>query len=740
MRHIGPKMHKFVYGFFRRSDHGEVRYLYAQIQEQLANHGVTTKQGIERKASKIADDVASTLRLSRRDYETVHTFVQGLFDYEELFLIPHVDFKIERSVSEYWALKDQLNETKAFLNQYSEIIDATTKFTLSVFSNLLPPNREETTGTDPRDGLIFKAERIDHLTQIDARIEEMLGAAFADDIEHLGILKRLGNRLETNLVVASGGNPGEPKAFNRQVKPPTKFEDKNPDALIATYLGGTPLADIFDGEEEFIIPTLSRYEHHHIVAGTGHGKTQTLQYLISQDLKEVERGNRSIVVIDSQGDLINKIRNLEVFAPGEPLHDRICIIDPEDIEYPVSLNLFDVGQDRLKDYEPLQREQLTNSILELYDFVLGSLLEAEMTQKQQVLFNFVTKLMLEIPGATIHTFRDIFAAKDASGFMDAVNKLDKTAKQFFLTEFKEKDFAQTKSQVNRRLLGIMGDRNFERMFSHPKSKFDLFTEMNSGKVILINTAKRLLKASGSELLGRFFIALISQAAQERSVIPENRRMPTFVYIDEAADYFDRNIEMILREARKYKVGMILAHQYLGQLDNKLQEAFSANTTVKFAGGVSSKDAATLSRQMNTDAAMLETQPKLSFAAFVKGRSPSAVSLKVPYGVMEAMDTMTEIDADDLRDLMREKYATQWDFDDYNYETPEEPETDIEVADDQNDLDVEILTSEKANEPEKISQRKDKSSPELTKPEDKKLLGKPDPENPDTPDTDPSDKF
>ncbi|MCH8333191.1 hypothetical protein IIC65_04600, partial [Candidatus Sumerlaeota bacterium] len=77
-------------------------------------------------------------------------------------------------------------------------------------------------------------------------------------------------------------------------------------------------------------------------------------------------------------------------------------------------------------------------------------------------------------------------------------------------------------------------------------------------------------------------------AQERATIPVNKRMPTFVYIDEAADYFDRNIGLILSQARKFNVGMVLAHQYIGQLDPKLQEAFSANTSIKFAGGVSAR--------------------------------------------------------------------------------------------------------------------------------------------------------
>jgi hypothetical protein len=184
----------------------------------------------------------------------------------------------------------------------------------------------------------------------------------------------------------------------------------------------------------------------------------------------------------------------------------------------------------------------------------------------------------------------------------------------------------------------------------------MFTEMNGGKVILINTAKDLLKESGTEIFGRFFIALIAQAAQERATLPESKRMPTLVYIDEAADYFDHTIGLILSQARKYKVGMVLAHQYLGQLDPKLQEAFAANTSIKFAGGVSAKDARALAPMMHTTPELIEAQPKLSFAAHIRGVSRQALPLKFPVGHLEDMTRMDSDDWQELRQRMREAYA------------------------------------------------------------------------------------
>jgi len=225
------------------------------------------------------------------------------------------------------------------------------------------------------------------------------------------------------------------------------------------------MKDFFNLTVPITIPQETRFEHHFIVAGSGHGKTQTLQSLILHDLQNVMQGNASVVVMDSQGDLINNIRNLEVFAEGSPLADRLVVIDPTDIEYPVSLNLFDVNMERINSYSQLERERMVNGILELYDFVLGSLLGAEMTQKQSVLFRYITRLLLYIPNATIHTFRELLEDGGSLKFQEYIDQLQGSARAFFQSEFDSKEFQQTKRQVVRRLWGILENQTFERMFS-----------------------------------------------------------------------------------------------------------------------------------------------------------------------------------------------------------------------------------------------------------------------------------
>jgi hypothetical protein len=287
------------------------------------------------------------------------------------------------------------------------------------------------------------------------------------------------------------------------------------------------------------------------------------------------------------------------------------------------------------------------------------LLSAELTQKQSIIFRFITRLMLEMPGATINTFRELMEPRGYDKYQPYIARLEGTPRAFFETEFNSKQFEDTKRQVVRRLWGILENQTFERMFSHPKNKLDLFSEMNAGKVILINTAKDLLKQNGTEIFGRFFIALIAQAAQERATLPRDARTPTYVYIDECAEYLDANVSMIIETARKQNIGMVLAHQYLGQMSQKLQESVSTNTSIKFVGGVSDKDARTLSNTMRCSPEFIYDQPKGHFAASVRNTTGSAVSLRIPLGHLEAMPRMTPEEFRAVRDAMRDRYAVPW---------------------------------------------------------------------------------
>jgi hypothetical protein len=655
----------------------ELMTLAETVMEGLRARRLQNEAGLRDLAASIAEQALDavlrpgTETTATRVFVPLRNIISDLIEYERLFVLPDLSEARLSTSSALWEAEDRLRALRLRLDHLEEVREGLA----SLIGHLIGPIIEVVPALIEPQGqtgdIGFETPLLDNLSSLPDLVEGMVQLPFAPDFEPYSLTNALRSRIEYNLIVTSGGMPG---GEEKPIRLPTRATSMTEKQLVAAYLGGTPLADFFSIPLPIVIPTEARFEHHHIVAGSGHGKTQTLQQLILHDLGAVAEGRASVVVIDSQSDLINNIAGLAVFAEGGELNDRLCLIDPTDVEWPVALNLFDVGQARFGGYSALDRERLLNGILELYDFVLGSLLDAGMTQKQTVIFRYLTRLLLQIPDATIHTFRELLEDDGYDRYAAYIRKLEGSARSFFDNEFRGKQFAETRRQVLRRLYGILENQTFERMFSHPKSKLDLFSEMNAGKVILINTAKDLLKENGTEIFGRFFIAMIAQAAQERAVLARGSRMPTFVYVDEASDYFDRNIGIILSQARKNRVGMVLSHQYLGQLDPKLHEATAANTAIKFAGGVSAKDARALAGDLRADPAMIEGQERLSFAAYIKGQTKRAVSIKVEAGQMEREPRMTKAERQRLRESMRQKYAVHYTEARVRSGVEDEPET------------------------------------------------------------------
>ncbi len=471
-------------------------------------------------------------------------------------------------------------------------------------------------------------------------VSRIMGTLDSDELRQAGLFTSLQDQFYRNVCYASGVLP---EAEHRKPLVTAERSDLPPQELVQTYLANTPFLDLLFAPVPFVIPETTRFEHMHVLAGSGHGKTQTLQHLLVSDLTAEEPPG--IVVIDSQGDLIKKLSRLQLFEPDTgALADKLVIIDPTDVEHPPALNIFDVGAERLRSYGPAAREQVLNGVIELYDYLFGSLLGSELTQKQSVIFRYLARLMLTIRNATILDLLKLMT--DAKPYAQYIAQLPSGARAFFESEFADRSFAQTKKQIQRRLWGVLENPTFERMFTAPKNRVNMFDALNSGKIVLVNTAKDFLKAERSSFLGRFFISLTLQAVLERAVIPEGRRHPAFLYIDESAEYFDDNIDDLLSQARKYHLGVVFAHQYLDQLAPGLRASIAANASVKLAGGVSTADARALAPDMRTTPDFLLSQRKgaagTSFACYIRNYTPAAIELGIPFGTLEQQATMEDV--------------------------------------------------------------------------------------------------
>jgi hypothetical protein len=324
---------------------------------------------------------------------------------------------------------------------------------------------------------------------------------------------------------------------------------------------------LFHQKVPFGIAQATRFEHQWIMAHQGAGKTTLLSAQIVADLDRVARNECSLFIMDSQDEhLTNYLPKLARFAPGGDLDGKLVYIEP-DMEFPPALNIFDINVARMKQLDANDRLQLTRSAMEMIEFFLSSLLNLSLTEKQNIPFRFIVPAVMQIPNATVFTLHDLLKDDGYHKYKHHLGGLAPKVKEWFETHYAPrakgalKDiFAESRQEIAYRIEAIYADDLFREMLSYPRNRLDLFKELQESKVIIINTKKGRLRTL-TEAWGRFFIARLLQAAEERMLMLKSHRTPCFAYIDEAADYIAReqNIAELFFKARKQKVGMVIAH-------------------------------------------------------------------------------------------------------------------------------------------------------------------------------------
>ncbi len=283
---------------------------------------------------------------------------------------------------------------------------------------------------------------------------------------------------------------------NGKLRPPVYEIKGDHEEIVSTYLHNTPLIDLFELPVPFSLPDEARFAGHWVIAPPGRGKTTLLHSMFLNDLRQ----SASIIVMDSKGDLIEPIKALKAVA------DRLVLIEP-DPEFPLALNPLDI---------PRAGVAHTLSLLE---YVMSSLLEAKMTALQTALFRKLLPVFVAaIPNPTLETFRDVLI-NGIGNYRHHLANLDADIRQFFTDRehgFDSKTYAETRNQLTWRLDFLLSNPVLKAMFASLKTKLDIGKEMDAGKIIIINNSKALLGDEGAEFFGRFFIALILAAAQQRA--------------------------------------------------------------------------------------------------------------------------------------------------------------------------------------------------------------------------------
>lgn len=497
-----------------------------------------------------------------------------------------------------------------------------------------------------------------HIDDLVTLVDDLITTIYMD--KHSLLFGTTASRLEDNLVYAASlQQRSTPKHY---LWPKDLAGQQREFNIVDLYLRNTPLLGLFELELPITMPQETRFSHHWIIAPQGTGKTTALQSLIKNDLDLVAQGKASLIVMESNRDLITSIQGLKRFGKGGDLEGKLVVVDVEDVEYPIALNLFDLGLDAFEHLPARDLQALQAAARSTLSYIFRSLLGAALTPKQNTMFAFVTQLLMRIPDATLDTFVELMQPNGTANYQSYIAQLGPDGQQYFHIKFdSDKNLQDTKSQVLDRIFGIKTIDALAKMFAAPKTKLDLYHEMGSAKVILINAFNQLLQEDGTEVFTRFFLAMVLLAAQKRALLPRAQRLPTFFYIDECQDVIrrDEKIGTMLDQARKLNVGMILAHQRLGQMRSHVLDGLHG-TAIKFAARVEGQQGQrnALATSMHTSPEFISEQPTYHFAAYIRDQTPEAISLHIPFVDFNEMPRLDPDELNAIKQQMRERYAYQ----------------------------------------------------------------------------------
>lgn len=322
-----------------------------------------------------------------------------------------------------------------------------------------------------------------------------------------------------------------------------------------------------------------RRKHVYIIGKTGTGKSTMIANMAINDMKNGE----GVAVVDPHGDLCDILLD---YVPSHRIND-VVYLDPADIEYPFHLNPLEV---RNTAYKELVSSGIVSIFYKLYHLSWGPRLEYILRNTILTLTNVPGSTLLQVPELLTN---EVYRAK-------VVEKLnDQVLKNFWLNEF-AKMSPQMRSEAVSPILNKVGQflssQTIRNIVGSSVSTVDLEDVMNQGKIVLVNLSQGKLGEDSSALLGAMIITKFQLAAMNRVYLAETERRDFYLYVDEFQNFATTSFIKILSEARKYRLDLTLANQYIGQIDEDVQKAIFGNAGSILSFSVGAADARSLVRE------------------------------------------------------------------------------------------------------------------------------------------------
>ncbi len=324
-----------------------------------------------------------------------------------------------------------------------------------------------------------------------------------------------------------------------------------------------------NSEVKFGIKTDDRRRHMYIIGKTGMGKSVLQENMIIQDI----HAGHGVCVIDPHGDLVEKVID---FIPANRIND-VIYFNPSDLDFPIAFNVLEIVDES-------ERHLVVSGLIGVFKKIWA---DSWGPRLEYVLHHAISAL-LEYPGSTLLGIMRMLVDKNFRN--KVVDKLsDPVVKAFWVEEYAkypDKFQSEAIAPIQNKVGRFLSSSLIRNVLGQVKSSFTMRDVMDNQKILLLNLAKGRVGEDNSALLGAMMITKIQLAAMSRVNIPENERKDFFLYVDEFQNFATESFANILSEARKYRLDLTIAHQYIEQVDEKVQAAIFGNvgTIVSFRVG------------------------------------------------------------------------------------------------------------------------------------------------------------
>lgn len=331
--------------------------------------------------------------------------------------------------------------------------------------------------------------------------------------------------------------------------------------------------------KRFGIKTDDRRRHMYLIGKTGMGKSTVLENMIVDDI----RAGYGVAVVDPHGDLAEKVIE---YIPTNRIKD-VVYFNPADINFPIAFNVVEQVESHLRH---LVASGLIGVFQKLWADSWGPRLE-------YILRNAILAI-LDFPGSTLLGVVRMLSDK---GYRKKVvaNIKDPVVKAFWEKEFSgyaDKFASEAVSPIQNKVGQFLSSSLMRNIIGQVKSAIDIRDIMDNGKILIMNLSKGRIGEDNSALLGAMMITKIQLAAMSRVDLPEKERRDFYLYIDEFQNFSTDSFANILSEARKYRLNLILAHQYIEQLTEKVKPAVFGNVGTLVVFRVGAADAEELVKE------------------------------------------------------------------------------------------------------------------------------------------------